>query len=318
MPKTRVTLDIITSAFNEEECLPELFNRLEIVMAAEKEYDYRILVVDNGSFDKTWDIIQGTVENNSKIQGFRMSRNFTLDAAFTCGLDHAKSDVAIIMTSDLQDPPEAIPQLLRKYEEGFDQVLVKITSRDSVPFTRKILSKLFYRIASKMTEGMLPESVSDFRLVNRKTYEAIRRMRESHRFLRGLGSWVGFRTTQIELERPPRFAGQSKWLGMSLTAVIAQASRSILAYSATPLLWVSMLGILLSAFSFVTLICLAIFWVVSGVPFAGFGSIVSLIFLGFSLTMLCIGILAQYLGLVYEEVKQRPLYIVTEMTTIDS
>lgn len=318
MPKPRTSLEIITSAFNEEECLPELFNRLEIVMAEEKDYDYRILVIDNGSFDKTWEFIKSVVKKDRRVRGYRMSRNFALDAAFTCGLDHATSDIAIIMTSDLQDPPEAIPQLLRKYEEGFDQVLVKITSRDSVPFTRKILSKLFYRIASRMTEGMLPESVSDFRLVNRKTYEAIRRMRESHRFLRGLGSWVGFRTTQIELERPPRFAGQSKWLGMSLTAVVAQASRSILAYSATPLLWVSMLGILLSAFSFITLVCLAIFWVVSGVPFAGFGTIVSLIFLGFSLTMLCIGILAQYLGLVYEEVKQRPLYIVTEMTAKDS
>ena len=196
----------------------------------------------------------------------------------------------------------------------FDQILVKIMSRDSVPFARRLMSKLFYRIAARLTEGMLPESVSDFRLVNKKTYEAIRRLRENHRFLRGLGSWVGFKTTQIELERPPRFAGESKWLGTSLIGVIAHASRSILAYSATPLLWVSALGILLSGFSFVALVGLVIFWLISGVPFAGFGSIVSLIFLGFSLTMLCIGVLAQYLGLVYEEVKQRPLYILTETT----
>lgn len=308
------TLDIITSAYNEEECLPELFARIAKVMESEPAYDFRILVMDNGSWDQSWDIIQQSAASSDRIHGFRMSRNFTLDAAFTCGLDQATADVAIIMTSDLQDPPEAIPTLLRKYEEGFDQVLVKITSRDSVPFARRLMSKLFYRIAGRLTEGMLPESVSDFRLVNRKTYEAIRRMRENHRFLRGLGSWVGFKTTQIELERPPRFAGESKWLGISLFGVIAHASRSILAYSATPLLWVSALGILLSAFSFVALVGLVIFWLISGVPFAGFGSIVSLIFLGFSLTMLCIGILAQYLGLVYEEVKQRPLYILTETT----
>lgn len=310
----KTTLDIITSAYNEEECLPELFDRIQKVMTNETQYDYRILVMDNGSMDRSWEIIQKYAKSTGRIHGFRMSRNFTLDAAFTCGLDQAKADVAIIMTSDLQDPPEAIPLLLRKFEEGFDQVLVKITSRDSVPFTRRLMSKLFYRIASKLTEGMLPESVSDFRLVNKKTYEAIRRLRESHRFLRGLGSWVGFKTTQIELERPPRFAGESKWLGISLFGVIAHASRSILAYSATPLLWVSAIGILLSGFSFVALIGLAIFWLISGVPFAGFGTIVSLIFLGFSLTMLCIGILAQYLGLVYEEVKQRPLYILTETT----
>ena len=308
------TLDIITSAYNEEECLPELFNRIKKVMESETQYTYRILVMDNGSADKSWEIIENASQQDRRIQGFRMSRNFTLDAAFTCGIDNAQADVAVIMTSDLQDPPEAIPLLLRKFETGFDQVLVKITSRESVPLARRVLSKLFYRLASKMTEGMLPESVSDFRLVNRKTYEAIRRLRENHRFLRGLGSWVGFRTTQIELERPERFAGESKWLGMSLLSVIAHASRSILAYSATPLLWVSALGIFLSGFSIVAVASLSIFWFVSGVPFAGFGTIVGLIFLGFSLTMLCIGILAQYLGLIYEEVKQRPLYLVTELT----
>jgi glycosyltransferase involved in cell wall biosynthesis len=314
----KVTLDIITSAYNEEECLPELFARIERVMEQEPGYEHRILVMDNGSWDKSWVIIQAAAASDPKFQGFRMSRNFDLDAAFTCGLDQATADIAIIMTSDLQDPPEAIPALLRKYEEGYDQVLVKITNRDSVPFLRRKLSKLFYRIAHKLTGGMLPESVSDFRLVNRNTYEAIRRLRESHRFLRGLGSWVGFKTTEIELERPPRFAGESKWLGVSLFGVIAHASRSILAYSAVPLLWVSAVGILLSILSFVSVVGLSIFWLISGVPFAGFGSIISLIFLGFSLTMLGIGILAQYLGLVYEEVKQRPLYLVAERTPKDS
>ena len=169
-----------------------------------------------------------------------------------------------------------------------------------------------------MTGGMLPESVSDFRLVSRKTYSAIRQLRESHRFLRGLGSWVGFKTTYIEIDRPPRFAGESKWIGMSLASVIAQASRSIFAYSATPLMFVSFLGVIASLFSFIGLVASSIIWIVSGVPFAGYGSIVGLISLGFSLTMLAIGILAQYLGLIYEEVKQRPLYIVSEKLNLQS
>jgi len=159
---------------------------------------------------------------------------------------------------------------------------------------------------------MLPESVSDFRLVNKRTYSAIRQLRESHRFLRGLGAWVGFRTTQIEIERPPRFAGESKWLGMSFFKVIGLASKSILAYSAQPLAWVSALGLIMSIFSILSLIILAIFWISIGVPFAGFGSLIGVSVLGFSLIMLCIGILAQYIGLIYEEVKQRPLYLVTE------
>ena len=312
MAKKTITVDILTSAYNEEECLPELFVRLDKVFSHEKNYSYQILVVDNGSIDSTWEIIQNHAKNNARIQGFRMSRNFSLDAAFTCGLDHAKSDIAIIMTSDLQDPPETIPELLRAFEKGADQVLVKIISRDDVPLLRRYLSQLFYKIAKKMTGGMLPESVSDFRLVNKKTYQAIRRLRENHRFLRGLGSWVGFKTSYIEINRPSRFAGESKWIKMSLIAVIAQASRSIFAYSATPLMFVSFMGVFFSIISFVGLIISSVVWIASGVPFAGYGSIIGLIALGFSLTMLAIGVLAQYLGLVYEEVKQRPLYIVSE------
>jgi glycosyltransferase involved in cell wall biosynthesis len=306
------TLDIITSAYNEEDCLPELFRRISEVMDSETSYVYRVLVIDNGSHDKTWELISKASDSDSRVIGIRMSRNFSLDSAFTCGLDYATADLAIIMTSDLQDAPEAIPLFLRKYEDGYDQVLAKIIKRDSVPLLRRLLSKVFYRLANGMTSGMLPESVSDFRLVNKRTYSAIRRLRESHRFLRGLGAWVGFNTTHIEIDRPPRFAGESKWLGMSFFKVVGVASRSILAYSAQPLAWVSMLGLSLSIISIFGLSVLAVLWIAFGVPFAGFGSLIGIIILGFAITMFSIGILAQYLGLIYEEVKQRPLYLVTE------
>jgi len=307
-----VTLDIITSAYNEEDCLPELFRRINTVMKSESEYKYRILIIDNGSHDKTWELISKACEADSRVVGIRMSRNFSLDSAFTCGLDYATADLAIIMTSDLQDPPEAIPLFLRKFEEGYDQVLAKIIKRDSVPLLRRILSRIFYKLARGMTSGMLPESVSDFRLVNKRTYSAIRRLRESHRFLRGLGAWVGFKTTHIEITRPPRFAGESKWLGMSFFKVVGVASRSIMAYSAQPLAWVSVLGLSMSIIAIFSLFLLVVLWIAFGVPFAGFGSLIGVIVLGFSITMFSIGILAQYLGLIYEEVKQRPLYLVTE------
>jgi dolichol-phosphate mannosyltransferase len=308
------SLDIITSAYNEEDCLPELFRRIKDVMTGESNYDFRLIVIDNGSIDRTWELICRESERNDGVVGIRMSRNFSLDSAFTCGLDYASADVAIIMTSDLQDPPEAIPQMLRKFEEGYDQVLAKILKRQSVPLLRRLLSKIYYKVAKAMTSGMLPESVSDFRLVNKRTYSAIRRLRESHRFLRGLGAWVGFKTTYIEIERPPRFAGESKWLGMSLFRVFGVASKSVLAYSAQPLAWISILGLSMSALSILGLFLLIIFWVIVGVPFAGFGSLIGVMVLGFSLIMFAIGILAQYLGLIYEEVKQRPLYLVTEIS----
>jgi glycosyltransferase involved in cell wall biosynthesis len=306
------SIDFVSSAYNEEECLPELFERIYTVMKSEQKYTYRIIIIDNGSQDATWEIIKSESDKNPKVVGIRMSRNFSLDSAFTCGIDYAEADIAIVMTSDLQDPPEAIPLLLRRYEEGYDQVLAKVSKRASVPLLRRIFSKIFYKLARKMTSGMLPESVSDFRLLNRRTYSAIRQLRESHRFLRGLGAWVGFNTTHIEIERPPRFAGRSKWLGMSIFRVVGIASKSILAYSAQPLAWVSVLGITLSIISIIGLIALAAFWLLFGVPFAGFGSLIGVTVLGFSLTMLCIGILAQYVGLIYEEVKGRPLYLVTE------
>ena len=307
------TVEVITSAYNEEECLPELFSRLEKIAKAEGEYSFRFIVIDNGSTDRTWNIIKERQQSDSRYTGIRMSRNFPLDAAFTCGLDNASADLAILMTSDLQDPPECIPSLLRTRELGYEQVLVKVVDRGTVPAVRRLLSNIFYRLANLMTGGMLPESVSDFRLVTKKCYEAIRSLRESHRFLRGLGSWVGFKTTFIEIKRPPRFAGESKWLGVSLIRTILLGFQSIFAYSTLPLAWISIFGVLTSLLSALSLIGLIIVWLVFGVPFAGFGSIVAAILLGFSITILVLGIISQYLGLIYEEVKRRPLYLVEEM-----
>lgn len=310
------SLDIITSAYNEEECLPELFKRLNTVAEVEPNYKFRFIVIDNGSQDATWSLIKEKSQSDSRFTGIKLSRNFALDAAFTCGLDKAESDVAIIMTSDLQDPPEAIPLLLRQYENGYDQVLAKITNRGTVPLVRRKLSNSFYKIANFMTGGLLPKSVSDFRLVSRSCYEAIRTLRESHRFIRGLGSWVGFNTTNIEIERPPRFAGESKWLGTSLIRVIVQGFQSIFAYSTLPLAWISIFGVFSCLLSIISLTGLTIFWVLSGVPFAGFGSIIAAIVLCFSITILVLGVIAQYIGLIYEEVKHRPLYLVSETTQV--
>jgi dolichol-phosphate mannosyltransferase len=308
------SIDVITSAYNEEDCLPELFARLEKVSQLEEQYNFHFIVIDNGSSDDTWKLIKAQHLKDGRFSGVRMSRNFSLDAALTCGLDKASADLAVIMTSDLQDPPESIPDFLRAHELGFDQVLARVVDRSTVPAVRRALSNIFYRLANIMTGGMLPKSVSDFRLVSRKCYEAIRSLRESHRFLRGQGSWVGFETTYVDLVRPPRFAGESKWLKISLIKTIVFGFQSIFAYSTLPLAWISMFGVALSFISFLSIILLASIWIAFGVPFAGFGTIVAVTILCFSITILVLGIIAQYLGLIYEEVKQRPLYIISELT----
>ena len=308
------TVEIITSAYNEEECLEEFFSRLSAVFDSETNYQFRIIIFDNGSRDRTWDLIQSAKKKYSNLDGYRMSRNFSLDAALTAGLDFAKADAVVIMASDLQDPPETISNLLREYERGFDQVLVRVTKRKSVPFLRRKMSSIFYRSASFMTDGMLPEKVSDFRLMSQRAYTAVKSLREQHRFMRGLSAWVGFPTSTIEIERPPRFGGESSWLKTSLTKVISHALKSIFAFSSQPLIWVSTLGLILSGVSITSTVILALTWIFGSVPFAGFGTIVGLISIGFSLTIFSIGVVGQYLALVYDEVKQRPLYIISENT----
>lgn len=308
------TLEIVTSALNEQDCLPELFRRLNEVLSPETKYEWQITVFDNGSRDRTWELITREAMINPRVRGFRMSRTFNLDAALTAGLDLANSDIVVLMTSDLQDPPESIPLLLREYEKGFEQVLVKVTKRDHVPFIRRLMSKFFYRSANWMTDGMLPEMVSDFRLLDRKVYESLRNLRESHRFLRGLGAWVGFSTSSIEIERSKRYAGESKWLKSSLKTVIEYAIKSIYSHTSRPLMWVSYLGIFLSISSFIYLAFMSTLWILTDTPFNGFGTIVGFVVLGFAITLSAIGVLAQYIALIFEEVKGRPIYIIADST----
>jgi dolichol-phosphate mannosyltransferase len=308
------TLDIVTSAFNEEDCIVELFTRINSSMSEHPDYDWRLIICDNGSTDSTWLHILELSKRHSNILGIRMSRSFTFDQALTCGLDQATADVIVIMASDLQDPPEVIHKFLQKFEEGYDQVVAKVISRKTVPLIRRLLSNLFYLIANRYTNNMIPRGVSDFRLLSKKVYTAARGLREKNRFLRGLIAWTGFNTAVIEIERPARYAGDSKFVAAKLSKVIQWASNAILSHTSKPLLGISYLGIILSLTSLAATMIFAIFWIFKGVPFAGFGTIVGLIILSFSFLLLSVGILGQYISLIYEEVKDRPIYIISERT----
>jgi dolichol-phosphate mannosyltransferase len=308
------SLEIVTSALDEEECLPELLDRISEVMRAHPDYDWKIIICDNGSSDSTWEVIKELSLKSSRVLGVRMSRTFPLDAAFTMGIDLAESDAVIIMASDLQDPPEVIHEFLRKYEEGYEQVVAKVISRQHVPFIRRTLSNLFYVIANKATNNLIPRGVSDFRLLSRPAYLATQKMREKNRFLRGLIAWTGFRTAIVEIDRPERFAGDSKFLKIPLFRTIKWAIGSILSHTSAPLSSLAVIGFLLSGLSILATTIASMFWIFSGVPFAGFGTLLGIILLGFSLTMFAIGIIAQYVALIYEEVKARPIYLIAERT----
>lgn len=305
-------LDIITSAYNEQECIPELYKRIIKVMQSEIEYDWKLTMIDNGSSDSTWNLMSDLAQRDSRVRAVRMSRNFSLDAAFTCGLDKASGDAAIIMCSDLQDPPEIIPAFLRQFESGFGQVVARINNRPNLPLIRKMASKFFYKIADRLTKNRIPQNVSDFRLMSRTCYVATRQLREQHRFMRGLSAWVGFDTAFVDIDRPPRFGGESQFLKERFSKVFQWAFQGILSHTVAPLIWISALGLIFSALSIFSLIFFLTIWFTVGFPFAGFLSIISSIALGFSVNLLFLGIISQYLALVVEEVKKRPLYVVAE------
>jgi dolichol-phosphate mannosyltransferase len=302
-------VSVIVPAFNEESCIDELARRLKIVFSKNEKYDFEALIIENGSTDRTWEILKVINAKDPRFKVIRLARNFRMDGGITAGLNFAKGDAVVFMTADLQDPPELISEFIKKWEDGFENVYMQVSKRFGTGPLRTFNSKAFYWLAGKLTDNRIPKNVSDFRLLDRKVYEAVRGMNERNRFVRGLVAWVGFRSVGVEAERPERFGGESKAHSLK---VIDLAFKGIFSHSYVPLKLITMTGVALSLISFVSLLIWMIVWITSGVPFAGFGTIVSLAVLAFGTLTFMLGIIAEYLGLIYEEVKGRPNFIVAE------
>ena len=306
-------VSVIVPAFNEESCIDELARRLKIVFSKNEKYDFEALIIENGSTDRTWEILKVINVKDPRFKVIRLARNFRMDGGITAGLNFAKGDAVVFMTADLQDPPELISEFIKKWEDGFENVYMQVSKRVGTGPLRTFNSKAFYWLAGKLTDNRIPKNVSDFRLLDRKVYEAVREMNERNRFVRGLVAWVGFRSVGVEAERPERFGGESKAHSLK---VIDLAFKGIFSHSYVPLKLITMTGVALSLISFVSLLVWMIVWITSGVPFAGFGTIVSLAVLAFGTLTFMLGIIAEYLGLIYEEVKGRPNFIVAEQLGI--
>ncbi len=305
---TKKLISIIIPAYNEEECVDELARRLKKVCESESEYDFQIVIVENGSVDSTWVKLKKIADTDARFTIIQLSRNFRMDGGLTAGLEIVSGDACVLMTADLQDPPEMIHQFLRLWEDGWENIYGVLTKRVGTGPIRTMNSKLFYWVAGTLTDGKIPKNASDFRLVDKKVYETVRKMSERNRFVRGLFAWVGFKSIGIPMERPPRFGGRSN---AHTFGVIDLAFKGIFANSYKPLRLISISGISLSVISFLTLIPLAFLWIFKGVPFAGFGTIVSFSLLVLGFVSLMLGILSEYVGLIYEEVKQRPNYVIS-------
>jgi len=306
---SRQSVTVVVPAFNEVDCVDELASRLSQVFEGEERYSWEVLIVENGSTDGTWEKLKLINQADPRFTVIRLSRNFGTDGGLTAGLDRVNSDACILMTSDLQDPPEMIPDFLRKWEAGYANVYGVITARHGTGLVRRVNSQAFYWLADKLTDGRIPRNASDFRLLDRRAYEAIRSMQERNRFVRGLAAWVGFDAIGIPMERPARHAGSSKAYSLK---VLNLALRGIFAYSYVPLRLITFTGFFASALAFLGLVGGVVLWLTRGVPFGGFGTIVSLILLLFGVLTLMIGVLSEYVALVYEEVKARPHYVVSD------
>jgi dolichol-phosphate mannosyltransferase len=306
---SRQLVSVVIPAYNETDCVDELARRLTLVMDAEPAYDFEIIVVENGSVDDTWDKLLAVHARDPRFKVVQLARNFGMDGGLTAGLAYATGDAAVVMTADLQDPPELIPTFLRRWEEGYENIYMVVSQRQGTGPLRTFNSKAFYWLAGKLTDGRIPRNASDFRLVDRKVYETINAMEERNRFVRGLFAWVGYRSLGVEHERAPRFGGVSNAHSLK---VIDLAFKGIFAHSYVPLRLITVTGFLVSILSFLTLIILALRFIFLGVPFAGFGTIVGFTLLLFGILFLIIGVVSEYVGLIYEEVKQRPNFVVRE------
>lgn len=301
-------ISIVIPAFNEEACVEELVNRLGEVFKSEIVYDFECVIVENGSTDGTWDELCKVTKGDYRFRLVKLSRNFGMDGGLTAGIDLVSGDALVLMAADLQDPPELIPKFLREWEDGFENIYGLITSRKSSHPVRRLNSWLFYKIAHYLSNGQIIKNASDFRLVDKKVYLAVRAMKERNRFVRGLFAWVGFKSVSIEMARPERFAGESN----AHTAVVLDlAIKGMFSNSYKPLKLISTTGLFLSLTSLTLVPVLATYWIVNGVPFNGFGTLVAINLVVFSFLIGALGILAEYLALNYEEVKKRPHYVIS-------
>jgi dolichol-phosphate mannosyltransferase len=299
---------IVVPLFNEEEVLSESYKRLKDVMS-NVDKPYEIIFVNDGSKDKTEVMAKDICKNDKTIKLINFSRNYGHQAAITAGMNNSLGKAIVVIDADLQDPPEVILEMIKKWNEGFDVVYGKRVQRKGETFFKKLTASIFYRILKSMTEFDIPVDAGDFRLIDKKVNEALKTIGERNRYIRGLISWLGFRQTFVEFVREERFAGETKY---PLKKMIKFALDAITSFTYKPLRLASYMGIGLSVISFTYLLVVLYQKIFTEKTLLGWASTlgVSLFFNGIILIIL--GIMGEYVGRLYDEVKARPLYIIKD------
>lgn len=302
-------ISIIVPTYNEEESILLLYKRIEKVIENMKNYEFEILFVNDGSKDKTIEIIKELRKNDNRICYVDLSRNFGKEIAMIAGIDHATGDCVIFMDADLQDPPELIPELVKYWEEGYDDVYAKRKSRKGESWLKKFTSKMYYKILQRLTKVEIQKDTGDFRLLDRRCVNALKKLRESQRNTKSMFSWIGYKKKEVLYDRDSRVAGKTKWNYIKLVDL---AIDGITSFTTSPLRLSTFIAI-------PTFVILAIYFIyviakcfIVHQAIQAFQAIILLILFFSGIQILLFGIVGEYLGRIFNETKNRPLYLVNE------
>ena len=303
------TFSIIAPIYNELENIPELYPRVRDVMDQTGE-PWELILVDDGSSDGSTDVIRKLAENDDRVRPVIFARNFGHQIAVTAGLDFSRGAAVIIIDADLQDPPEVMLDLIKKWREGYDVVYAVRAEREGETWFKKTTASLFYRLIFKITDVNIPLDTGDFRLMDRKVVAVMDKMREKHRFLRGMSSWVGFKQIGVEYKRHARFAGETKY---PFKKMLQLALNAITSFSYFPLQLATYVGFIAAALAVLAIPVVAILRLTTGTVLLGQATtLIIVLFLG-GVQLISLGIIGEYIGRIYDESKGRPLYIVAEV-----
>lgn len=305
--KEKKLITILVPAYNEEDVLNMLYERLSKIMNSTTNYDFEILFINDGSKDNTLNIMKELRNKDNRICYLNLSRNYGKEIAMIAGLDYSKGDAVIIIDADLQDPPELIPEMIKYWEQGYDDVYAKRKSRKGESWLKKFTSKTYYKTLQSVTRIEIQKDTGDFRLLDRRCVEALKQLRESQRYTKGLFSWIGYNKKEILYDRDPRAAGKTKW---NYKKLIDLSIDGLTSFTTAPLRWSAILGILISIAGFIYMLVIILKTLIYGVDVPGYAStMVVMLFLG-GIQLIFLGVIGEYLGRAFYETKNRPIYFV--------
>jgi dolichol-phosphate mannosyltransferase len=301
-------MSLVLPCYNEQEVLPELRRRLQDLVS-KYSFPIEVVLIDDGSKDNTWPMIYQYSQEDGFIKAIRLARNFGHQTAITCGLDQTRGEVVVILDADLQDPPELIPEMLKEWSDGYDVVYGQRRKRSGESASKKFFAFAFYRIFERIAGLKVPRDTGDFRLMDRRAVDALQSLRERHRFVRGMVSWIGYHQKAVQYDRPERFAGVTKY---PFRKSLFLAIDAITSFTYAPLRLASYLGLATSALAFLYILVVVALKLI-GISYSGYTSMMAAILLLGGVQLTVLGILGEYVGRIFEQGQQRPLYLIDQV-----